>query len=1077
MKLSTRMTIAMVTLVLLTVVAVGGLTYRNLKAVMLPRSLDRIQLDLRLLTTDLASYVGGARQDIAGFRSAAAMQGIVRAHLGGGTDPWDNISEATWRQRLAERFAAELAAKPAYDKFRVIGFDKGRELIRVDRSGPDGTIRIVPDEDLEYRGDRKFFGAAAETPADKIYISPIQLNLNKAGTAVLTPHVPILRIAATIPSPGQTKPFGLVIIDVDMRPILREISSDAHTGGKIYVVDDRGEYLVHPDPSMEFGTDLGRTTQWQDDFPGLVPGFEQNQPVAMLITDNAGEKAVGGVSAIRLAGGPRVGVLAVTPQAVIMAPAAAVGRSTLLVGLIALLSAGGIASLLARSLTRPLVQMTAAVQAFPRDQSAAVPSKAAGELGILAQAFKRMMTEVKEKTASLQGEVEERRRTEVELKRHSDRERLFSAAVESSHDAIITMTLDGIVTGWNPAAVRLFGWSDEDMLGRSIDLIVPDDRRSELHNILEHIRRGESVDHHETVRRRKDRRFVEVSLSVSPIKSPSGAIVGACKIARDITENKRAKALLEQESAERRRIAEILDNTITSMSDAVLVADESGKILLSNPAALRVLGIASGTTTDTWPQDYEIFQGDGATALPWQQGPLMRAMRGEMVANFDVVVKHRDNDKRISLVANGGPIQAGSQKKRAGMIVYRDITAGKEAERQLRHAQKMEALGQLTGGIAHDFNNILTVITGTIEILGAGVADRPELLEIAQMINDAAERGSDLTQHLLAFSRQQPLQPQATDVNELIVGSAQLLRPTLGEDVEIEAILDDTVAAAMIDPAQLTTAVLNLALNARDAMPEGGKLTIETSDVILDEHYARMNPDAVPGPYVLIAVSDTGEGISADIIDKVFDPFFTTKDVGKGTGLGLSMVYGFVKQSNGHIKIYSEPSHGTVVKMYLPRAKEHPQQVSGGAVIESVRAGNGEIVLVVEDDALVRKHAIAQVLGLGYTTLAADNAAEALALIDDHSDIDLLFTDIVMPGAMNGRQLADQAAMRRPELKVLFTSGYTEDALVHQGRLDPGVLLLAKPYRRTDLARMIRRALDTPPVGTCPTEADTRKSA
>ena len=411
------------------------------------------------------------------------------------------------------------------------------------------------------------------------------------------------------------------------------------------------------------------------------------------------------------------------------------------------------------------------------------------------------------------------------------------------------------------------------------------------------------------------------------------------------------------------------------------------------------------------------------------------------------------------------------------MIVYRDITAAKEAERQLRHAQKMEALGQLTGGIAHDFNNILTVITGTIEILGAGVADRPELLEIAKMINDAAERGSQLTQHLLAFARRQPLQPQATDVNELIVASAQLLRPTLGEDIEIEAILDDHVAAAMIDPAQLTTALLNLALNARDAMPDGGKLTVETSDVILDEHYARMNPDAVAGPYVLIAVSDAGTGIPADIIDKVFDPFFTTKDVGEGTGLGLSMVYGFVKQSNGHVKIYSEPGHGTVVKMYLPCAKQLPQRAAAAAVSENVRGSSGETVLVVEDDALVRKHAVAQVLGLGYTTYAANNAAEALALIDDRPDIDLLFTDIVMPGAMNGRQLADEAIKRRPELKVLFTSGYTEDALVHHGRLDPGVLLLAKPYRRTDLARMIRRALDTAVTGPGPTGMATRKSA
>ena len=306
MKLSTRMTIAMIALVLATAVAIGGLTYRNLEAAMLPRSLERVQLDLRLLTAELASYVSGARQDIVGFRSAVAMQGIVRAHIGGGTDFVDNLSETAWCRRLAERFAAELVAKPSYDKFRVISLDNGREIIRVDRSGPNGAIRIVPDAELEYRGDRSFFNAAAAVPADKVYVSPIQLNLNKAGTAVLTPHVPILRIAATIPNPGQIKPFGLVVIDVDMRPIFREIASGAPNGGKIYVVDDRGEYLVHPDPSMEFGSDLGRPTKWQNDFPALAAAFQQDRSTAMLISDSAGKNAVGGVAAIRLAGGPRV---------------------------------------------------------------------------------------------------------------------------------------------------------------------------------------------------------------------------------------------------------------------------------------------------------------------------------------------------------------------------------------------------------------------------------------------------------------------------------------------------------------------------------------------------------------------------------------------------------------------------------------------------------------------------------------------------------------------------------------------------------------------------------------------------
>jgi CheY-like chemotaxis protein len=271
--------------------------------------------------------------------------------------------------------------------------------------------------------------------------------------------------------------------------------------------------------------------------------------------------------------------------------------------------------------------------------------------------------------------------------------------------------------------------------------------------------------------------------------------------------------------------------------------------------------------------------------------------------------------------------------------------------------------------------------------------------------------------------------------------------------------LDDNASLALVDPSQLTTSLLNLALNARDAMPDGGKLTFETADVVLDENYAGMNADVRPGPYVMIAVSDNGSGIPAAIVDKVFEPFFTTKALGKGTGLGLSMVYGFVKQSEGHIKIYSEESHGTTIKMYLPRTAGQAQQPADAIAADPARGGH-ETVLTVEDDALVRGYVVAQVRALGYRTLAATNAAEALALIDGDTHIDLLFTDIVMPGSMNGRQLADEASKRRPGLKVLFTSGYAENAIVHHGRLDPGVLLLAKPYRKQQLAQMIRAALN-----------------
>jgi CheY-like chemotaxis protein len=312
---------------------------------------------------------------------------------------------------------------------------------------------------------------------------------------------------------------------------------------------------------------------------------------------------------------------------------------------------------------------------------------------------------------------------------------------------------------------------------------------------------------------------------------------------------------------------------------------------------------------------------------------------------------------------------------------------------------------------------------------------------------------------LLAFARQQPLQPRTTDVNALVIDAARLLRPTLGEQIEIESMLAHDSAPALIDPSQLSTAILNLALNARDAMPNGGKLTLETRNVVLDENYAALSSEVNPGNYVMIAVSDSGMGIPASLLEKVFEPFYTTKDVGKGSGLGLSMVYGFVKQSNGHIRIYSEEGHGTTVKLYLPQAAGVADALPAEEAGISEIVSGDESILIVEDDALVREYVVTQISRLGYDTLAANNAAEALAIINGPERIDLLFTDVIMPGGMNGRQLAIEAQTLRPGLKFLYTSGYTENAIVHHGRLDAGVLLLPKPYLSSDLARMIRTAL------------------
>jgi CheY-like chemotaxis protein len=362
------------------------------------------------------------------------------------------------------------------------------------------------------------------------------------------------------------------------------------------------------------------------------------------------------------------------------------------------------------------------------------------------------------------------------------------------------------------------------------------------------------------------------------------------------------------------------------------------------------------------------------------------------------------------------------------------------AEVQACQAQRMEIVGQLTGGVVHDFNNILTVISGTIEILAEAVADRADLAAIAALITEAAARGASLTSNLLAFARGQPSQPRDVDVNALLVDAARLLRPTLGEHIEIDARRTADVPLVWADPNLLMAAILNLAVMARDAMPKGGKLTFEAASAAGEESFAGAEFEVTAADHVMIAVSASGYGISAADSDRAF--------------VDLGMVGDFVKRSNGHVDVRSDSGGGTSVRMHLPRASG-----SARSLVEDHSVGGDEAILIVEDDALVRKYVVTQVQSLGYRTLAAGNAIEALTIIDRGENVDLLFTDVVMPGSIDGWQLAIEALNRRPSLKVLYTSGYAKDAMVGDGRLDTGVLLLAKPYRRIDLAKMIRSAL------------------
>ena len=894
MGLSARLTAGMVGLVLLTAAAIGGLTYHHASAVAVPGALDRIDSHARLLAAELEASTRSVRADVLAIPWSIAVEGIVRSTQAGGTDPATGMALRRWRDGLAGRLAAELAAKPVYHRIALIGIaDGGRDIVRVDRSGPGGTIRVVPDAELQREGDGDAFQRAMRLPPGEADISPVELSRDHG--AIERPHVPVVTASTPVDSPDG-RPFGIVAITADLRQPFARVR--ASTRGTVYLVDARGDYLVHPDAARELGFELGRPARVQDDFPGLDLELGSGTAGPRVMQDRAGASFGVAVVPLWLADGPLVFVIETVPDAEISAMISSVRDSTVLAGLLAALGAAALAILLARSLTRPLTQVTAAVETFGRGGPLSVPTGSTGEIGVLARAFARMAAEVQEKTAALEREIGERRQ-------------LFATSL----DIILIIGRQGEVVDVSPSVEAILGYRPDEVIGRS----------------------GTAFLHPEDL----------------------------------------------------------------------------------------------GTTRDE-----------------------MRAARqGHDMRLFDNRNLHKDGHA-VPMMWNG----VWSEPAQRYFFIGRDMTERVALEQQLRQAQKLDAIGQLTGGIAHDFNNILTVITGTIEILADAVAESPRLAGIAKMIEDAAAHGAELTGQLLAFARKQPLRPRSIDVNGLIVDTAKMLRPTLGEAIETRTRLAHDAGPAMVDPSQLGTALINLAVNARDAMPGGGTLILETDNVTLDGSDST-DGDVRPGPYVMIAVSDTGAGIPAEIRDKVFEPFFTTKEPGRGTGLGLSMVYGFVKQSGGHIKVCSREGRGTTFKLYLPRSGDEvgPASESPGAAA----AGGTETILVVEDDALVRRYVVTRLESLGYTVLSAASASEALKIAGAGAAFDLLFTDVIMGGDMNGRELADAILAQRPATKVLFTSGYSEDVIVHHGRLDPGVALINKPYRKTELARKIREVLGT----------------
>jgi PAS domain S-box-containing protein len=626
--------------------------------------------------------------------------------------------------------------------------------------------------------------------------------------------------------------------------------------------------------------------------------------------------------------------------------------------------------------------------------------------------------------------------------------------------AILMIALDGRIQTWNTGAERLKGYRPAEAIGQHFSIFyTAEDRAAGLPQRALETAKENGNFAAEGWRVRKDGSRFWASVVINAIRDEQGVLLGFVKITRDFTERQDAQArLIESERRYRRLVEAVVDYAIFQL-------DVHGIIATWNVGAERIKGYGP---EEIIGRHFSTFYTEEDRAAGVPLSALNTATREGRYEAEGWRVRKDGSRFWASVVIDA--IYDDSRALVGFAKVTRDITERHEAQQQLREtqerlmaAQKMEAVGQLSGGVAHDFNNLLMIIMGNIETAQRYVKQHPELPNLQRALGNAlrgAQRAAALTSRLLAFSRRQALDPKPLDVNRFISNAVDFLQRTLGETIQIEAVGNAGLWRVEVDVNHLESALVNLAINARDAMPGGGKLTIEAANVFADDDYVRLNPEVNQGQYVVVCVSDTGTGMPKDVLARAFEPFFTTKEVGQGTGLGLSQVYGFVKQSGGHVKIYSEPGHGTTIKMYFPRLFSDADREEFQSEEFAAESDSGEVILVVEDDNEVRAYLTDVLRDLKYRVIGASNAQAAQeVLIDDSRRIDLMLTDVVMPG-INGRGLARRAQAIRPGLKVLFMTGYSRNAMLHQGRLENGVKLIEKPISQAQLGARIREILD-----------------
>jgi PAS domain S-box-containing protein len=636
-----------------------------------------------------------------------------------------------------------------------------------------------------------------------------------------------------------------------------------------------------------------------------------------------------------------------------------------------------------------------------------------------------------------------------------DTEQHLRLFVDCIHDyALVMLDPEGKIVSWNAGATNIKGYEAEEIVGRHVSCFYPiEDVVAGKPDFELRVAARTGRFEESGIRLRKDGSRYWANVVIIAIHNGDGELIGYGNITRDITDQIESARQLEASEA---KLQTLVDTVLDTVVDGLIIINASGQIQFYNPACEQLFGYSAREVNG---QSVKVlmpnaFPDDGAIEKYLTPG------EREFIGFGCEVIGRRKDGSTFPMELSVGAAKVGEGPILVGII--HDLTKRKETEERLIQAQRMETVGQLSGGIAHDFNNLLTVIVGNADTLSETLKARPDLKQLCDSIVSAGMRGAELTQRLLAFSRRQALKPVSVECTQLIEALQKMLRRTLREDIEIRTSFEKGSLVAYADVAQLESAIINLALNAQDAMPNGGHLTIAAGEAALDEAYHADQKDIRPGKYIVIAVTDDGAGMSPEVKRRVFEPFFTTKEIGKGSGLGLSMVYGFVKQSNGHIAIYSEPGLGTTIRMYLPADASGRAAAAQSSTADDAMPSGDETVLVTEDDPFVRSYAVACLERLGYTVVTACDSREAIAKLADGANPDILFTDIVMPGGINGWELAQEARKIRPGLKVLLTSGYALDTLIASGRLSASMPILNKPYRRADLARSLREVLDTP---------------